>query len=191
MNVGNFSKHENKSSYSQRDKGNLLTRRVSQINVYAVKRVFQQSSKLKIAKCLINHVLSNSYYVTRFKLGHEWKATEQRRFCVSNNIVIYNVSVNHERMDANNIVSKRWFMRSFPHMNIPESILTSPPNIYPKLVLKNARLDSSFARYTFTFCVTLLTFIVMQVPLWLFPSCMRVFIASTRSIMKEYSPGSR
>ena len=64
MNVGNFSKHENKSSYSHRDKGNLLTRRVSQINVYAVKRVFQQSSKLKIAESLIVNVLSSTYYVT-------------------------------------------------------------------------------------------------------------------------------
>ena len=96
MNVRNFSKHENKSSYSHRDEGNLLTRRVSQINVYAVKRVFQQSSKLKIAKCLIVHVLSTSYSVTRFELGYEWKATEQRCLCVSNNIVLYNVSVNHE-----------------------------------------------------------------------------------------------
>ena len=78
MNVRNFPKHENKSSYSHRDKGNRLTRRVSQINVYAVKRVFQQSSKLKIAKSLIVHVLSSSFYVTRFELGHEWKATEQR-----------------------------------------------------------------------------------------------------------------
>ena len=40
MNVRNFSKHEKRSSYSHRDKRNLLTRRVSQINVYAVKRVF-------------------------------------------------------------------------------------------------------------------------------------------------------
>ena len=71
MNVRNFSKRENKSSYSHRDKGNLLTRGVSQINVYAVKRVFQQSSKLKIAKSLIVHVLSSSYYVTRFELGYE------------------------------------------------------------------------------------------------------------------------
>ena len=39
-NIGDFSKHESKSSYSHRDKGNLLTRHVLQINVYAVKRVF-------------------------------------------------------------------------------------------------------------------------------------------------------
>ena len=96
MIVRNFSKHENRSSYSHRDKGNLLSRRVSKINVYAEKRVFQQSSELKVAKCLIVHVLSSSYYVTRFELGYEWKATEQRRLCVSNKIVIYNVSINQE-----------------------------------------------------------------------------------------------
>ena len=94
MNVRNFSKDENKSSYSHRDKGNLLTRRASQINVYALKRVFQQSSKLKIAKSLIVHVLSSGY-VARFELGYQWRATEQRRFGVSKNIVLYNVSVNH------------------------------------------------------------------------------------------------
>ena len=96
MNVRTFYKHENISSYSHRDKGNLLTRRVSQVNVYAVKRVFQQSSKLKIAKSLIVHVLSSSYYVTRFNLGYKWKAMKQTRLCVSNNIVRHNVSVNYE-----------------------------------------------------------------------------------------------
>ena len=50
MNIGDFSAHENKSSYYHRDKRNHLTGRVSQINVYAVKRVFPQPSKLKIAK---------------------------------------------------------------------------------------------------------------------------------------------
>ena len=69
MNVGNVSKHEKKSSYSHQDKGNLLTRRVSQINVYAVKRVFKQSFKLRIVESLTVHVLSNSYYVTSFELG--------------------------------------------------------------------------------------------------------------------------
>ena len=96
MNVRKFSKHDKNSSYSHRDKGSLLTRRASQINVYAVKRVFQQSSKLKIAKGLIVHVLSSIYYVTSFELGYEWKATEQRSLCVSNKLVLFNVSVIHE-----------------------------------------------------------------------------------------------
>ena len=39
MNVRDISEHENKSSYSHRGEGSLLTRRVSQINVYAVKKV--------------------------------------------------------------------------------------------------------------------------------------------------------
>ena len=96
MKVRNFYNHENNSSYSQRDKGNLLTRHVPQINVYAVKKTFQQSSKLKIAKSLVVQIASSSHYVTRFELGFEWEATEQRRFCVSNKIVLYNVRVNHE-----------------------------------------------------------------------------------------------
>ena len=190
MNVRNFSKHENKSSYSHRDKGNFLTRGVSQINVYAVKRVFQQSSKQKIAKSLIVHVLSSSYYVTRFELGYEWKAMEQRRLCVSNNIVLYNVSVNYEWMDANNIVNECWFMRAFPTHEYSR-IITHISSKNMSQVLKIARLDFSFARNTFTFCVTLQTLIVMQVSLWLFISCFRVFIASTMSVMEEYCPGSR
>ena len=96
MSFGNFFEHEKKSSYPRRDKGNLLTKRVSQINVFAVKKVFQQSSKLAIAKSLIVHVMSSRCYVTRIELGYEWKATEQKRVCVSNNIVLYNVSVKHE-----------------------------------------------------------------------------------------------
>ena len=36
-------------------------------------------------------------------------------------------------------------------MRIPKSFLISPPNICPKSALKIARLDSSFARHTFTF----------------------------------------
>ena len=125
MNIRNFSWYENTSSYSQQDNGNLLTRRVSQFNVYAVKWGFQQSSNLKIAKSLIVHVLSSSYYVIRFELGYEWKATEQTRLCVSNKIVLYNVTVNHEWMDANNTVRKCWFMRFFPTHSLTISHISS------------------------------------------------------------------
>ena len=96
LNVRNFSKHGKKLSDSHPDKGNFLTRRVAQIIVYAVKRVFEQSSKLKTAKSLIVHVVSSSYFVTRFELGYEWKTTERKQFCVSKNIVLYNVSIGHE-----------------------------------------------------------------------------------------------
>ena len=79
----------------------------------------------------------------------------------------------------------------FPHKRIRKPFLTVAPNKCPKSVLKTTRIDFSLVRYTFVFCVTLLTLIVMQVSLWLFLSCMRVLIASTRSVMEEYSPGSR
>ena len=45
-----------------------------------------------------------------------------KALCVSNNIVLYNVSVSHERSDANNIVSKRWFMRTFPTHEYSQTI---------------------------------------------------------------------
>ena len=75
----------------------------------------------------------------------------------------------------------------FPHMSIPKLFLTSLRIICPKFVLKTTRLDSSFAKYTFNFCVTPLTLILTQVSLWWFHSCMRVLKASTLSIMEGYS----
>ena len=179
MNVGKFSKHENKSSYSHRDKGKLLTKRVSQISVYAVKSVFQLPFKLKIAKNLIVLVLSSSYYVTRFEVGYEWKATGQRRVWFSKSTVLYLVTVNHEWLVANNIASKCWFMRTFPtHASSQIISHFSSKNMSH---VRIARLDSSFAKYSFTLCVTLQTLIVIEVSLWLFLSCMRVFRASTIS----------
>ena len=49
MNVGNFSKQENKSSYSHQNKGNVLTRRVLHINVYGVEKSF--STIVKTEDC--------------------------------------------------------------------------------------------------------------------------------------------
>ena len=46
MNAGHLSKHQNKPSDTDRHKGYFFTRRVSQINVYTMKRIFEQRSKL-------------------------------------------------------------------------------------------------------------------------------------------------
>ena len=46
MNVGCFSKHQNKTSDTDRYKGYFFTRWVSQIDVYTMKRIFEQRSKL-------------------------------------------------------------------------------------------------------------------------------------------------
>ena len=46
MNAGHLSKHQNKPSDTDRYKGFFFTRCVSQINVYTMKRIFEQWSKL-------------------------------------------------------------------------------------------------------------------------------------------------
>ena len=46
MNVGHLFKHENKASDTDRYKGYFCNRCVSQINVYTMKRIFEQRSKL-------------------------------------------------------------------------------------------------------------------------------------------------
>ena len=145
---GDFSKLENNFRYSHWDKENQLTRRVSQINVLLCK-AFQQSSKLKIARSLIVHVLPSSYYVTRFELEYSWKATEQNRICVSNNIVLNNVSVNNEWIDANNTVSKIWFMPTFPLHEYSQIISYISSEHMSQNSTKIATLDSSFAKYGF------------------------------------------
>ena len=53
MNIGHLSKHQNKPSDTDRYKGYLFTRCVYQINVYTMKRIFEQRSKLYVTECLI------------------------------------------------------------------------------------------------------------------------------------------
>ena len=47
------------------------------------------------------------------KLRNKRKATQQGSFCVANNIVLNQVGVYHERVYANNVVGKFWFVRPF------------------------------------------------------------------------------
>ena len=67
MNVGGFSKHQNKASDTDRYKGYFFTARVSQVNVNTMKRLFEQWSELQVVKCLIAH-MSSSYNVASFEL---------------------------------------------------------------------------------------------------------------------------
>ena len=57
--------------------------------------------------------MSNSYNVSRLELRNKRKATQQWSFCVANEIVLNQVGVYHERVYADNVVSKFWFVRSF------------------------------------------------------------------------------
>ena len=112
MNVGSFPEHQNKTSDTDRNKKYFFTARVSQVNVNTMKRVFEQRSELQVAKCLIVHVLSSSYNVSRLELRNRRKATQQWSLCVTNYFVLNQVGVYHERRYADNVVSKFWFVRS-------------------------------------------------------------------------------
>ena len=90
-----------------------MTARVSQINVITMKRIFEQRSEFQVAKSLIVHVLSSSYNVSSLELRHKRKATQQGSFRVANDIVCNQVGLCHERVYADNVVSKFWFVRSY------------------------------------------------------------------------------
>ena len=113
MIVGGFSKHQNKMSDTDRYKGYFFTARVSQVNMNTMKRIFEQRSDLQVAKCLVIHVLFSSYNVSRLELRNKRKATQQGSLCVANDIVLNQVDVYHERVYADNVVGKFWFVRSF------------------------------------------------------------------------------
>ena len=112
MNVGGFCEHQGKTSDTARHKGYFFTARVSQVNVNTMKRSFEQWSELQVAKCLIVHVLSSIYTVSRLELRNKRKATQQWILFVSNDIVLNQVCVYHERVYAYNVVSQFWFVRS-------------------------------------------------------------------------------
>ena len=182
MIVGSFSEHQNKTSDTDRYKRYFFTARVSQVNVNTMKRIFEQRSQLQVAKCLIVHVLSSSYNVSRIELRNKKTATQQWSLCVAIDIVLNQVGVYHERVYADNAVSKFWFVRSFPLNITPNSIPTLLPKMCPSSVLKNARPDLSFARWISTFFDFGDTLTLIQFSLWLCLSWMRMFMASTISV---------
>ena len=77
--------------------GIFFKARVSQVNMKTIKKIFGQRSELQVAKGLIVLVLCSSYNVSRLELREKRKATQQCSFCVSNDIVLNQVVVYHER----------------------------------------------------------------------------------------------
>ena len=113
MNVGGFSEHQNKKSGTDRYKGCFFTAGVSQVHVNTMKRIFEQRSDLHLGKCLIVHVLSSSYNVSRLELRNIKKTTQQWSLRVANDIVLNHVRVDHGRVYADIVVINFWFVRSF------------------------------------------------------------------------------
>ena len=133
MHVGGFSEHQNKTSDIDRYKRYFFTARVSQVNMNNMKRIFEQRSELQVAKCLIVHVLSSSYNVSRLELRNKRKATQQWSLRVANDVVLNQVGVYHKGVYADNVVSSFWFVRSFSSpLNItPNSLPTLLPKMCP------------------------------------------------------------
>ena len=83
-----------------------------------------------------------------------------------------------------------WFMRSFSSQLYPKSLPTLFPKLCPKLSLKNARPDLSFARWISISCFFPDNITVIQQLLWLSRIWMSVFMAWTICVMKRYRPSS-
>ena len=125
MDVGGFSEHQNKTSDTDRYKRYSFTGRISQVHVNTMKNFFEPWSELQVANCLIVHVPSSSNNVSSLELRNKRKATQQWSLRVTNDNVLDQVRVYHERVYADNVVSKFWFVRSFSSQHY--SIFT--PNI--------------------------------------------------------------
>ena len=113
MNVGGFSKHQNKTKNTDRYKCFFHRSCLSQVNVNTLQGMFDQWSELQVAKCPILHVLSSSYNVSSFELWNEKKATQRRGLRDANDIVLNQDRVCYERVYADKVVSNLWFVRSF------------------------------------------------------------------------------
>ena len=93
MNVGGIPEHQNNTLDTNRYKRYFSTARVRQVNVNTMKRIFEQRSELQVAKCLLVHVLSSSYSVSRLEFPNKRKSAQQGSLRVANDIVLNQVRV--------------------------------------------------------------------------------------------------
>ena len=120
----------------------FFTARDSQVNVNSMKTIFEQRSELQVAKCLIVHVPSSSYNVSGLELQNKKKATQQWSLRVANDIVLNQVRVYHERVYANNVGSKVWFVRSFSSQHYTKLITYNTSKKVPQIRTKECKTRS-------------------------------------------------
>ena len=132
-------------------KGIFFTNCVSQVKAKTMKRGFEQRSELQVAKCLIVHELSSSYNVSSLELRNKRKATHQWNFCVTNDIELNQVGVYHERVYANNVVSKYWFVRSFSSQHYSKFITNITSENLSQIRTKESKTRSFFFEVNLNF----------------------------------------
>ena len=113
MIFGGFSELENKTSDTDSLAACFSTSRVSQVSVITMKIFFEQRSELQVTKRLIGHALSSSYNVSSFELRVKKKTTQHWNFRGTNNFVLNQVRVYHERVYVDNVLSKFCFVTPF------------------------------------------------------------------------------
>ena len=113
MNVGSFSKQQNQTIDTDCYNRFLFTTCVSEFILNTMKRFFEQRCDFHFTKGLIVHIVSSSYKVSSFELWKEKKATQKLDFCVANDIGLNEIHEYDERVYADKVLSKLWFVRSF------------------------------------------------------------------------------
>ena len=116
-----------------------------------MKKFFAQRSELQVAKCLIVHVLSSSYSVSRLELRNKRKATHQWSPCVANDIVLNQVGVYHERVYADNDASKFWFVRCFSSQHYSKFITHITSELVSQIRTKECKTRSFLCKLNLNF----------------------------------------
>ena len=116
-----------------------------------MKRIFEQLFELQVAKWVIVHVLSSSYDVSRLELRNERKATQQWSFCVTNDIVLNEVGVYHERVYADNVVCKFWCVRSFSSQHYSNFITSITSENVSQIRTKECKTGSFICKVILNF----------------------------------------
>ena len=156
-----------------------------------MKKFFEQQSELQVAKCLLVHLQSSRYKIRSLELRKKRKARQQGGLPVANDIVLIEVAVYHERVYADNVVSKFWHVRSFSSQHYTKFIANCTSEKVSQIWTKEFKTRSFICKVYLHYLRSWRHFNCDTILLWLCVSWMRVFIAWTISVREEYRPGSR
>ena len=162
MNCGGFLQHQNKTSDTDRYKRYFFTARVSHVSVNTVERIFEQLSELQVVKCLLVHVLSKSYIVSRLEPRNKRKPTQQWSFRVANDIVLNQAGVYHERVYVNNVVRKFWFVKSFSFQQYSKFITKLTSEIVSQIRAKECKTGFFICKVNLNFLRSSRTLTLIQ-----------------------------
>ena len=106
---------------------------------------------MQVTKCLIVHVLSSSYNLPSLDLRNQSKAVQQWSLPVGNNIVLNQVPVYLERMYADNVVSKFWFVESFFSQHYSKFIGNNTSDNVSQICTKKCKTRSFICKINLNF----------------------------------------